>query len=132
MKSKLFLAVFFLAITSTAMSQELNKTTLGPHGGVVKQAEGFQIEMKNSLDGFQTFLLDASSKPISNKNVTCKVRIIFNDKSTVDYSLKPFGDDGFGCEANMRGVISSRITFNLAKKSISVLFQNESKLAGSK
>ncbi len=132
MKSKLFLAVFFLSIASSAMSQELNKTTLGPHGGAIKQVEGFQIEMKNSLDGFQAFLLDASSKPVGNKNVTCKVRLIFNDKSTVDYSLKSFGDDGFVCEANMRGVMSSRITFNLAKKSISALFLNESKLAGSK
>ena len=132
MKTKLFLAVFFLIVASAAMAQELNKTTLGPHGGAVKQAEGFQIEMKNSFDGFQTFLLDVASKSVSNKNVNCKVRFIFNDKTTVDYSLKPFGEDGFACEANMRGVMSSRITFNLAEKSISAVFENESKLAGNK
>jgi len=67
MKTKLFFAVFFLTVVSTAMGQELNKTTLGSHGGAVKQAEGFQIEMKNSFDGFQTFLLIADDAPNSGR-----------------------------------------------------------------
>jgi len=38
MKTKLFLSQFFLLVASAAVAQELNKTTLEPHGGAVKQA----------------------------------------------------------------------------------------------
>jgi hypothetical protein len=99
-------------------------TTFGPHGGIVKPAGSYQIEMKNPYGNLYAYLLDVESKPIRNKRITCSVRYYFPDNTTTDVDLKPYGEDGFTTETTIKFYLC-KVTFNLQGKSVSAKFENE-------
>jgi hypothetical protein len=97
----------------------------GPHGGVVKDAGRYKIEMTSLPTHFSTYLLDNASQPISNKGLTCKAQFIFADSTSVDAELMPLGSDGFETKSLVGYFHSCRVTFIAKGESISAVFENE-------
>jgi len=124
-KTKIIIVILIIIAAITLLiSLKMFQSPYGPHGGVVKPAGNYQIEMKNPFGNLYAYLLDVESKPMRNKRISCKVRYYFPDNTTTEIDLKPFGDDGFMAETTTR-FYSCRITFNLQGKSVSAKFENE-------
>ena len=132
MKTKIIIVVVIVLVAGGLLvSLNLFQSPNGPHGGVVKPAGNYQIEMKNPYGNLYAYLLDVESKPIRNRRVTCNVRYYFPDNTTTDVDLKPFGDDGFTAETTIK-FYSCKITFNLQGKSVSAKFENENPIVQKK
>lgn len=124
MKSKNSIILLFILLASTLISLKIFQSTYGPHGGVVKPAGVYHIEMKNPYGNLYAYLLEADSKPILNKGISCKARYYLPDSTSTEVDLKPFGDDGFTAETTIRFYIC-KITFDVFGKSVSAKFENE-------
>ncbi|MBI4944969.1 MAG: hypothetical protein HY840_01055 [Bacteroidetes bacterium] len=124
MKQKIIFPTLLIVITLGLIGFRLYQSSLGPHGGTVKHAGNYNIEMKNPYGNFYAYLLDKKLKPISNKGVSCEVKFFFSDNTNTDAVLKPQGDDAFFAET-MFQYQSCRITFNVFGNVVSAQFSNE-------
>jgi len=129
MKTKYLLSVLIFIAGGVLASLVSPQIKSGPHGGTVKQAESYRIEMKNIYPDFYAYLLNKSLESISNKNATCEARFFLNDNTTIDIPLQRFGEDAFKAKLTSMDYNSCRITFHLGKNSISAKFENESAIA---
>jgi hypothetical protein len=118
--SLIFLVLGILLLVSLNIPQ----TSVGPHGGIVKVAGNYNIEMKSPYGNLYTWILDYKLSPLNNKGVTCEARFYFSDNTIVDTRLKPFGEDGF-TTTTANDFLSCRITYKVAGKSVSAKFENE-------
>lgn len=114
------------AVTLTSLN--VFQTSMGPHDGIVKKAENYNIEMKSSYGNFYAYLLDEKCKPLSNKKIFCEVRFFYPDKTSADIQLKPFGSDGFTIASTVIEFYSCKITFNVLGKSVVAKFENENQI----
>lgn len=97
----------------------------GPHGGTVKAAGNYHIEMRNTFTEFYTWLLDKKMKTISNKGITCKVQFFFADSTSVDAELKPEGTEAFTTSTAVPAFSVCRVTYDLSGKEVTARFSNE-------
>jgi uncharacterized protein YxeA len=124
MKSKIIFLTLLLIALLFLIGFEFYQPSVGPHGGIVKLAENYNIEMKNPYGNFYAYLLDKKLKPVSNKGISCEVKFFFADNTNMDAVLKPQGDDSFFTETTAR-YQSCRVTFNVFGKIVSAKFENE-------
>ena len=117
--SLLILLSFFL------ISINFIQSTLGPHGGIVKQAGKYNIEMKTNYPNMYTFLLDKNNKPMHNKGILCEIIYFLPNKTQINYQLNYFGAEGFLLESGALNYSSCRIIFNVFGKTLSADFKNE-------
>lgn len=124
------LVLFGLLVSGIAILYSLNiyQLPIGPHGGELKQAEDFNIELKASFPNLYVYLLDQKFKPINNKDISCEIRFFFPGDVSNDIVLKPFQEDGFVIETSKIMYKACRVTFNISGKSVSALFEKESSL----
>lgn len=133
MKAKIILLVVLLSgITASFVLIDNFQTTTGPHGGSLKPAENFYIEMKTSYPGFYTYLLNRQCKPIGNKGISCEMKFLFPDSTNLDVELQPYLEDGFRTESNILGYHSCRVTFHAFDKVISAWYENENAIVQKK
>ncbi|MFL5753419.1 MAG: hypothetical protein ACJ76F_08430 [Bacteroidia bacterium] len=120
--------VLFLALSVNMQAQQVKP---GPHGGKVKEAgTGYKIEMLYSRGNFYTFLLDANSKPMGNKGISCELNICFNTCENENHVLKIFSTDGFSAEDMLvKDFYSCMIIFTLNEEKIRAEFYNEEESA---
>ena len=92
MKTTSKLIGIILLLTVILVAFKLTDNPVGPHGGKVKTAGIYNIEMKNSYPNLYVFLLDSRLRPISNKPTLCireiKSLVIFPDG--IKKSIQPF------------------------------------------
>ena len=100
----------------------------GPHGGTVKKAENFFIEITSPDKIFYAYLLDLNSKTISNKGISGDAKFFLPDSSIFVVQLKPSDGDGFSGEG-IPGYSACKITFNIFGNPASATFQNMTLLA---
>ena len=124
-RSKLLIVLFFIATSTFLISLAFIQFELGPHGGNVKNAGPYNIELKNSYPEFYVFLLDKNNTPIKNHNISCEAKFIFADNKSYSSTLIPFGDDGFYGEVISSNYYLCKINFNVRGKSISTVFEND-------
>jgi hypothetical protein len=125
MRTKFILiTIVIIVIALVLIAQNFPGQSIGPHGGTVKQAESYCIEVKNPPGVFYAYLLDKKLKAVSNKGISCEVIFYAVDNSTSNVVLKPDGADAFYTE-NITPYESCRVTFNVFGKSVSAKFQNE-------
>ena len=110
----------------------LTDNPVGPHGGTVKTAGIYNIEMKNSYPNLYAFLLDSRLRPISNKGITCEGKFNFADSSSSIIPFKPFWEDGFSMKLGSLRFNTCRINFNISGKIVSAQFENENLIANKK
>jgi len=99
----------------------------GPHGGVVKWAEGYYIEMKSQDKFIYVYLLDNKFKTLENREVSGEVIFFLSNNTTLDVKLKPYMENMFMAEA-ADGFYSCRITLHKAGAYLSAIFENQSQI----
>ncbi|MES2285501.1 MAG: hypothetical protein V4547_07420 [Bacteroidota bacterium] len=132
MNAKLILFGLLLSGIVILYSLNICQAITGPHGGELKPAENFNIELKEAFPNLHCYLLDQKLLPVSNKGVLCEVRFFLPNETSVDLNLKPFEDDGFILESNTIVYNSCRVTFNMSGKSVSAKFSKENLIVNDK
>ena len=100
-----------------------------PHGGEVKDAGKYHIEMvadmllKEAQVSF--YLLKGAMKSVSNEGITGTVQYKYKDESTVTETLKPKGDDGFSAELKRKEPFYCIVAFLIKGKTVSTVFNYE-------
>src|ERR1700741_1253801 len=114
----------FLCLLVTPIAVDLIQSA-GPHGGVMKKADNYFIEVKAEDKMLFTYLLDPKLKAISNKDLTCTVRFFMADSTDMILRLKPFEEKGFTGE-NIPGYRYCKITYKVNDKvSPSAMFESK-------
>ena len=119
----IFGILLFICVKTSVAQQKV----LGPHAGnIYKASQGYKAELLVSNGNFYVFLLDANSKPISNKGVSCSMNVCLNNCDKIEHTLIPFSTDGFSAEkVDTRNFFSCKITFRLKGKIIVTEIYNE-------
>lgn len=125
MRTKIIIITLLIIAALILISLRLFQSSEGPHGGTVKPAGEYYIEMKNPGGGMYAFLLNKDLKPISNKGITCRARLLHTDRAVTDVKLSFFGSDGFFVELIPRYYVTSTVIFTLPDKELSAEFENE-------
>lgn len=129
---KIFFILLLLLVALMLIGLHLSESAEGPHGGAVKQAGDYHIEVKTVYPYFYAFLLDKSSRPISNKGISCEAKFIFADHTDINVSLGPFEEDGFSARLITQEFNSSQVYFNIHGKIVFAQFENESLIVDKK
>lgn len=127
-----FLIILLLLIALTLIAWHFSESSLGPHGGVVKQAGNYYIELKTESPYLYTFLLDKNTKSVSNKDVFCEARFVFSDKTDLNVTLLSYLTDGFSTRMVTEDYSSVQIYFNFHGEAITTQFENENLIASHK
>jgi hypothetical protein len=122
--------IFFFIILFVAISQISSNSfqEKGPHGGTIKKAGNYFIEMTNPDKFFYAYLLDKDSHTLSNKGISGDVKFFLPDSSIFEVQLKPSGDNAFSGEG-FPGFYSCKISFNVFGNSVSAKFENQTLIA---
>jgi hypothetical protein len=124
MKKNRYTPFLLFGVSAAVISLWFFQSNSGPHGGMVKPADEYTIEMKNVYTEFNTWLLGKDLKPVSNNGIECEVNFLFADSTSMDVKLTPSGEDGFATKTGVPGFTSCRITFDLPGKKVSARFEN--------
>lgn len=125
MNTKLILVGLLLSGIILLYSLNIDQSPTGPHGGELKQAESFNIEMLSSFPNLYVYLFDQKLQPINNKEVTCEIKFFFPDHTSKDLNLKPFEEDGFVIETSKIVYNACKVTFNVSGRPVSAMFERE-------
>lgn len=130
MKTKIIIVIILLILFAVlTISIYIKGGKTGPHGGVVKKAEKYNIELKTSTQYLYAFLLDEKNNPILNKGISCEACLTFSNDTKITYILLPYKNDGFMMENMSPGFSSCKIIFNVFGKSEFADFENENTIA---
>ena len=100
----------------------------GPHGGIIKKAEDYHIEIKNSPDTlFFAYLLNKKLNPISNKGISGDARFFFPDSTVFNVRLEPIAEDAFKA-STISGFYACKVNFNVFGKSVSAVFEKQQQI----
>lgn len=125
MKVKVFIVLLFafLALVNITASEK-TQIPEGPHGGAVKAAGSYYIEMKNPYEQIFAFLLDRNFKSINNKFISCSVRFYYNDSTSTDMQLEPYEEDGFVSPSTIPNFTNCKVRFFVQGKMVEAKFDN--------
>lgn len=113
-------------------SLKLFQATDGPHGGIVKEAGDYNIEMRNQYDHFYVFLLDDNLIPINNSGLSCDVRFYYADSTSTQLNLIKYEEDGFRSLSTIPVFTACKIFFHIQGKIVSAKFDNSTYLVKDK
>ena len=133
MKTKIVVtALLIFSLSLYLISLNLFQSSIGPHGGTVKLAGDYNIEMKSIYPNIYTFLLNKKNKPIINKKLSCEISFMLPNNTVINSQLKSFRDDGFIMELGGLNFSSCRVFFNVLGKSVSAEFESENPIVEKK
>jgi hypothetical protein len=85
----------------------------GPHGGRLKTAGNYKIELFGCDDHIEAYLFDRDTNAISNNNVSGNVEFFYNGQATLSCPLVHYGMDGFTAKIPANTFLYSKPTFNI-------------------
>lgn len=130
MKTKIIYTVL-LFVSAGLLSLSIPPTQ-GPHGGMLKPAEGYFIEMKNVPDtSFFAYLLTKKLKTVSSKGISGEVKLFFPDSTALDVQLSPAPGNGFTGKMPP-GFYGCKVTFHVLGKDVSATFEKQTQTAQKK
>lgn len=130
LKSIAFAITMLIGGTAISSAQEKAHEHGSPHGGTVKTAGDYHIEMVMAKDKMTIYLLDGKEKAIPNKGVTGKATLQFEDKTSVTVDLSTMGNDGFSITNDKINTFTSCvITFKVNGKTATAKFKAEKSAA---
>jgi len=98
-----------------------------PHGGVVKTAGNYHIEMVKGEGSVSFYLLDDEENAIPNKDIKGTVILQFDDQTTATEKLVAQGDDHFIVSLKDADLtFTCIVSFKVNGKTINAKFQKES------
>jgi hypothetical protein len=112
---------------SNPKSHEMN--IHGRHGGMVKQAGKYNIEMvfepANTQNPLVFYLTTRNGKSINTQEIAGSAEIIYSDKSIESIMLEAFGENGLaGTIQNRNSPFICLLTMQINKKNITVRFNH--------
>ena len=107
---------------------------VAPHGGVVRSASPYHMELVQHPSELHVYLLGAKMSAVPNKGTTGTVMVQTTDNKTSTVTLAPAGDDHFSAALPAGAKVRTAIvTLNADGKTINVRFDKlDEAAAGSK
>jgi hypothetical protein len=127
MKTKIIIA--FIILIASAKAQDSSNYITGPHGGLLKNAENYKIEVINTFGCITAYLYDDTLIAIPNKFISGNIMFFFNNGVSLNNYLIPYGTDGFTVDVSNSNYYYYTIHFKVANKIINSRFENYSGLA---
>lgn len=125
MRTRFIVITLLVILALILISLKVFQSSDGPHGGITKRSGQYSIEMKNPGGSLYAFLLDGNQKPLNNKELACKAKLFYPDRTSSDVEMSRWGPDGFFIELIPRYYTSCMIIFNVSGKEVSAEFENE-------
>ncbi len=122
MKSYIILALIFL-VTSIRAQDSLHYMS-GPHGGLLKTVEEYNIETINTYGCITAYVFDKSFTIIPNKFISGSILFFYNNGATLNNYLIPSGTDGFTADVPSINYYYYTIHFKVNGKVISARVDN--------
>ena len=124
--------MLFFPAAITLFALPVASLSEGPHGGILKSADEYYIEMKNNPDtSFYVYLLDNKLRTISNKDISGEVKLFFSDNTSMDVRLTPSVENSFTAVITP-GFYACKIIFHVSGKDVSAPFEKQSQIADQK
>ena len=127
---KIWTLMVFLLLAGAVVAQN-NKPThaAGPahphksaHGGIVKSAGDYHIELLERSNQYHIYLLDVSEKPVNIKGVTGLAILRDGDRTVHTQSLTPTFNTHFVLKTNGIDHTAVIVNFNVNKQNITAKF----------
>ncbi len=87
--------IFLLIILTYAQSMVAQQKGFGPHGGRLKSAGNYKIELFGCDDHLEIYLFDRDTNAINNNGIIGTVEFYFNGSTTLISTIARYGVDGF-------------------------------------
>jgi hypothetical protein len=121
---KTFALSFILAATSATLSFAQDHHHKSPHGGEVKDAGGYHIEMVKTKTTLNFYLLGSDEKP-SDKKATGKVEFEFSNKTKSTSALTTGEGGSLKVDLPKANIVDfANVTLTVDGKEISAKFKN--------
>lgn len=125
-KSIVIAATMMVAGTTASFAQEKGHSHGSPHGGIVKTAGDYHVEMVMAKGKATFYLLDDKEKSMTNKGITGTVLFQFADKTTATVPLTASGDAAFlATNEKVSTFKSCVVTFKVNGKTVTAKFTEE-------
>lgn len=109
MKSIILLFALFLSLQPIKAQQ----STLGPHGGRLKTAGNYKIELFGCDNYLEIYLFDRDSNTINNTGITGTIEFYYTGEATLSSTLVHYGMDGFTAKIPNNTFLYSKPSFNI-------------------
>lgn len=95
-----------------------------PHGGILKQSDGYYVELKKADKYMYVYLLNSRLKPVTDKDISGEVKFFLPDNTILPVTLKTISEDGYLVEmpAEFKGC---QVNFIVNKAPVSALFEKQ-------
>jgi len=115
--------------SSSHGAMDMTPLTHPPHGGMVKPAGKYYIEMivdwMLKEDKITLYLLKESGKAVSNEKITGSIQFIATEGTISEVSLKPRGNEAFVVQLESNEPFSCMVALKIKNKTLSVPFRHE-------
>lgn len=124
----LMLAAGIFMFTSVTFSQTVTDPA-APHGGRIKAAGNYFVELLFSSEKTYVYLLDQKVKPVSNQGISGKIIFQQADNIVTASELIPLKEEGFIAKVSVPAYVSCTVNFEVRGKKISAAFDNAESIA---
>ncbi len=125
-KSIILALILLVAGSGISYAQTENHTHKAAHGGVVKEADGYHIEMVKGQDSISFYILDAQQKTLSNKTVTGTAVFDFFNKTKATSTLAKNKNDAMWVSTPKANVFTyCTVSLIVQGKTITAKFKND-------
>jgi hypothetical protein len=101
----------------------------GPHGGVVKKAGTYFIEVTNSEIDFSAYLLNKKMKSITGEDIKAEAKFFLTDSTTLTLPLTRGPQEAYSCQMTANYYIC-KVMFNVSGQEVSAKFENPAQIVG--
>ncbi|HEX7414186.1 MAG TPA: hypothetical protein VF411_09085, partial [Bacteroidia bacterium] len=92
---------------------EAQENGIGPHGGRLKTASNYKIEVFGCNDYLEIYLFDGALNAINNNNLSGTVEFFYTAKATLSSPLVHYGMDGFTAKIPANTFLYCKPSFNM-------------------
>lgn len=121
---KIAVIYLFLSIFSITYSFSQDHEHKAPHGGSVKSAGDYHIEMVMKDKKMTFYIYDATMKPVKNAGINGNI-VLQYEKNSATEKLMPESTDHFMVSMKEGHVMSCDVTFTIGAKKVSAKFEHK-------
>lgn len=123
MKYAKIITIALVFVTQLLMAQQ---NGLGPHGGRLKSAGMYKIEIFGCDNYLEVYLFDVDTNAINNSNISGMVEFFYSGQAALISPLIRYGMDGFTAKIPVNTFLYCKPSFNINGEFIvTEKFENE-------
>lgn len=104
--------------------------TKGPHGGELKSAGDYMIELDRTETTIEAYLFDSLGQAMGNRKISCEVILFYFDCTEYTVRMSPNGKEGFIGFVPDSFFSSCDVTFSYGDKQVTASFENPVMIVG--